>query len=209
MKIYDVTLPIREGMLVWPGDRGVFIERVETLENDGSNTSRFSFSAHTGTHIDAPNHFVKNGVGIDKVEVEKLIGECTVIDLTGIDHLEIMPKDIADVPLGKGSRLLLKTGNFRFLKRNVFPKSYVSLSMEAARYLAKKRIYLIGTDFLGIEKRKNPCHPVHKTLLQAGIVNVEGLDLEKVQAGSYDIICLPLKVVGADGSPARVMLIKR
>lgn len=193
-------------MLLWPGDQGVFIERTATLANDGVQESRFTFGAHTGTHIDAPSHFLKNANGIDKIPLEKLIGECVVVDLTAIDHLEITVEDIASVSLEKGSRILFKTGNYRFLHGKTFPEKYISLSLTAAKYLVEKGICLVGTDFLGIEKRKNPGHPVHKTLLQAGIVNVEGLDLEKVPAGKYELICLPIRVVGADGAPARCIL---
>ncbi len=208
MKIYDVTIPINNGMLVWRGDPPVSIEVKATVERDGWGESLFSMSSHTGTHVDAPNHFLENATGIDQIDPKKLIGECIVVDLTGIDHLEITPSDIKNVPLKKGSRILFKTGNFKFLKRGIFPDNYISLSLEGAKYLAKKRIYLVGTDFLGIEKEKNPGHPVHKTLLAADIVNVEGLDLSEVPVGIYQIFCLPLKVTGADGAPARVFLIK-
>lgn len=209
MKIYDISLPIHNDMLVWPGDPGVSIETKTTVEKQGVGLSYFSMSSHTGTHIDAPNHFLKNATSIDRVALEKLIGECIVADLTKLDHLEITAKDLKKFPLKKGSRILFKTGNFRYLTGNTFPKTYISLSQEGARYLVSKKVVLVGTDFLGIEKRKNPGHPVHKTLLKAGIVNVEGLDLSQVVAGSYELICLPLRVLGADGSPARVILIKR
>lgn len=208
MKFYDLTLPITKDMLVWPGDPGVSIEVKTTVEENGVRLSYFSFGSHVGTHVDAPSHFLENGTGIDAIEPEKLIGTCTVVDLTKIAHLEILPEDIANVPVKKGSRILFKTGNFRFLKQKTFPEQYVSLSLKGAEHLAQKEIYLVGIDFLGIEKRKNPGHPVHKTLLSAGIVNVEGLDLENVPAGTYQIVCLPLKVMGADGAPARVFLIK-
>ena len=208
MTIYDVTLPMKNGMLVWPGDPKVSIETKTTVAKNGVGFSYFSFSSHTGTHIDAPNHFLENATGIDKIDPQKLIGECRVVDLTKIDHPEIIPQDFAHIAIKKGSRILFKTGNFKFLKGNVFPQNYISLSLEGAEYLVKKGVYLVGIDFLGIEKRKNPGHPVHKALLRAGIVNVEGLDLEKVPAGIYQLICLPLRVVGADGCPARVLLIR-
>ena len=208
MKIYDVTLPIKDDMLVWRGDRAVSIKVIATVKKDGWGESRFSLGSHTGTHVDAPNHFLENAAGIDQIDPRKFIGECIVVDLTRIDHLEISPNDIKNVPLKKGSRILFKTGNFKFLKEGIFPENYISLSLEGAKYLAKKKINLVGTDFLGIEKENNPGHPVHKVLLSSGIVNVEGLDLSEVPAGIYQIFCLPLKVTGADGAPARVFLIK-
>lgn len=196
-------------MLLWPGNPGVFIETISTVEKDGSRESRFSFSGHTGTHIDAPNHFLENGTGIDKINLEKLIGECTIVDFTHLDHLEITPDELSGTEIKRGSRILFKTGNFKFLHGNTFPDKYVSLSVEGAKYLVEKGVVLVGTDFLGIEKRKNPGHPVHKTLLQAGIVNVEGLDLENVPAGKYELICLPINVVGADGAPVRAVLVEK
>jgi len=208
MKIYDVSIPIKNGMLVWPGDSGVKIETLATVKKDGIGDSRFSFGSHTGTHVDAPNHFVKNGIGVDKILLKKLFGECIVVDLTRINHQEILPSDIKDTRVKKGARILFKTGNYKYLHGSKFPDDYVSLSLSAAEYLAKIEVYLVGIDFLGIEKRKNPGHPVHKTLLKNGIVNVEGLDLSNVSAGKYTIVCMPLRVVDADGSPARVLLMK-
>lgn len=208
MKIYDVSVPIKNDMLVWPGDPPVSIEQISSVAKHGVGESMFSFSSHTGTHVDAPNHFVKNGIGVDKIPPKKLFGECEVLDLTKIDHQEILPSDIKNSSVKKGARILFKTGNYRYLRGLEFPDSYVSLSLSAAEYLAKIEVYLVGIDFLGIEKRKNRSHPVHKTLLKNGIVNVEGLDLSNVPAGKYTIICMPLKVVDADGSPSRVFLIK-
>ena len=208
MKIYDVSLPIKNDMLVWPGDQAVSIKQIASVAKHGVGKSIFSFSSHTGTHVDAPNHFVEDGIGVDKILPKKLFGECDVLDITHIDHLEILPSDFKNAKIKKGTRILFKTGNYKYLHGPKFPNSYVSLSLSAAEYLSKKRIYLVGTDFLSIEKRNNPGHPVHKTLLKNGIVNVEGLDLSNVPPGKYTIICMPLKVVDADGSPARVFLIK-
>lgn len=209
MKIYDVSLPITDSMLVWGDDEKVSIQTVATVEKDGVRLSKFSFGSHTGTHIDAPNHFLRDREGVDKISLEKLIGRCMVIDLTKIKGLEILPSHLDKVDIKKGDRVVFKTGNFLLLKKSTFPKSYVSLSESGASFLVERGVCLVGTDFLGIEKRGNLGHPVHKMLLSNGIVIVEGLDLSEVEEGIYDIICLPLRVVGADGSPARVMLIKR
>lgn len=208
MKIYDVTMPVKNGMLVWPGDPRVSIETKTTVEKHGVKLSWLSFSSHTGTHVDAPSHFLERGVDLDKVPLEKFIGSCQVVDLTSVRDREIAPSDLLSIRVKKGDRILFKTGNFRLLRKKTFPSSYISLSLEAANLLAQKKIHLVGTDFLGIEKRKNPGHPVHKTLLSAGIVIVEGLDLGSVPAGRYQLYCLPLNVVGVDGAPARVVLVK-
>jgi len=209
MKIYDVSLPIKNSMLVWPGNKDVSIQNIKTFKKDGVRLTHFSFGSHTGTHIDAPNHFLENGKGVDKIDLEKLVGVCKVLDLTKIKSLEILPHHLEEKDIKKGDRIIFKTGNFSLLKKSTFPKSYVSLSEDAANFLVDKEICLVGTDFLGIEKKGNPKHPVHKTLLSNGIVIVEGLDLSKVKEGIYDIVCLPLKVVGGDGSPARVLLIRK
>lgn len=207
MKIYDITLPIHNNMMVWRGDSKVTISQSATIEEDEVALSHFSFGSHTGTHVDAPSHFVKDGSNIDSIDLQKLIGPCRVLDVTTIDHLEITPNDLNHFNIQKGERVLFKTGNYKFLKESEFPDSYVSLSQDAAEYLVEKGVVLVGIDFLGIEKEKNPGHPVHTTLLKAGIVNVEGLDLSLVPSGDYQLICLPLKV-SVDGSPARVVLVE-
>lgn len=210
MKIYDITLPVKNGMLVWPGDPRVSIEAKTTVEKHGVKLSWLSFSSHTGTHVDAPSHFLDPsadaGIDLDKVPLEKFIGPGLVVDLTSVRGREIVPTDFSSIRVKKGDRILFKTGNYKLLKQREFPKEYVSLSLEGAEFLARKQIVLVGTDFLGIEKKGNPGHPVHKTLLSAGIVIVEGLDLSKVPAGEYQLYCLPLNVVGVDGAPARVVL---
>ena len=208
MKIYDVSVPIKNNMLVWPGDSGVEIKILATVKKDGIGESRFSFGSHTGTHIDAPSHFLDTDLSVDKISPEKLIGDCRVVDLTNLGRQEISVEDISGFSIKKGERILLKTGNSSLLFGKEFPKNYIYLSLEGAQFLADKKINLVGTDFLGIEKKGNPNHPTHKVLLSAGIVLVEGLDLREIPEGSYKIFCLPLRVVGADSSPARVMLVK-
>lgn len=206
VKIYDISLPIQNHMLVWPGDPGVSITVKTTVKNDGVRTSWFSFGSHTATHIDAPNHFLEKATGIDKIAIDKMIGPCMVVDLTNLDHNEIMVSDLPREAIKKSGRILFKTGNFVYLHKKVFPQQYISLSLETAEYLVQRGVVLVGIDFLGIEKRKNPGHPVHKALLSRGIVLVEGLDLSNVPAGMYTLVCLPIKVVDADGAPVRAIL---
>ena len=207
MKFFDISLKIHNSMLVWRDDPPSQIDILATVENDGYGMSNLKLTTHTGTHIDAPNHFVANGAGIDQIPLEKLIGPCKVLDMTNIGRNEILPEDFKN-PLEKGDRILLKTGNYKLLKDSQFPDEYVSLSEEAAKFLVSKNINLVGIDFLGIEKENNPGHPVHVTLLSAGVVNVEGLDLENIEPGEYELICLPLKIKDGDGAPARVVLVK-
>ena len=216
MKIYDISMPIHAGMLVWPGDPGPVIEQKTSVEKDGVMLSHVSFGTHTGTHIDAPSHFIAGGKSLEQVPLEKLVGSCLVIDLEAIGHQEITVSDISSAHTRCGlatthkelpKRLLLKTGNYKLLANNIFSNMYISLSLEAAEYLVKQGIELVGTDFLGIEKKSSPGHPVHTALLQAGVVIVEGLDLSDVPAGEYELVCLPLKLIGVDGSPCRAILI--
>lgn len=208
VKIFDISLPISSDMLVWEGDESVDIKTEASVAKDGVALSRFSLGSHTGTHVDAPAHFIEGGRTLDSISLEKFTGICTVLDLTSLNHKEITVDEISSNNIKKNDRILFKTGNYTLLKEKTFPKEYVSLSLEAAEFLAKKEIFLVGTDFLGIEKKSNPGHPVHKALLQAGIVIVEGLNLENVPAGTYTIVCLPLHVAGADGAPARVILMQ-
>lgn len=207
MHFFDISLTIQNSMLVWRDDPPVSIDVLTTVGKDGCRFSNLGLTTHIGTHVDAPSHFVADGVGVDQIPLEKLIGPCKVLDLTSLGRNEILPEDFKE-PIQKGDRILLKTGNYKLLHRSEFPDEYVSLSKQAAEFLVSKEINLIGIDFLGIEKEKNPGHPVHKALLFAGIVNVEGIDLENIEQGEYELICLPLKIKDGDGSPARVILIK-
>lgn len=206
MILYDVSMPIHNNMLVWEGDPYVSITPVATIAKDGVALSHFSLGGHTGTHIDAPSHFIANADTLDKIPLEKLIGKCRVLDLTGLNHEEITVSDLERYSIQKGERILIKTGNFKLLKQSQFPKSYVSLSFAAAKFLAEKAIALVGIDFLGIEKKGSPGHPVHKELLSHNIVIVEGLALGEVSEGTYHMMCLPLNAIGVDGAPARVVL---
>jgi len=209
MKIYDVSMPINNSMLVWPGSNVVGIQPVETIEKNDVMTSDIHIGSHTGTHIDAPNHFLKSAKSVDHIDLEKLLGECTVLDLSFVQQKEITISDLDKFDIKKGDRILLKTGNYKLLYKKEFSTDYISLSLEAAEYLAKKEIFLVGTDFLGIEKKGSVGHPVHKALLKAEIVIVEGLDLSEIEPGRYELICLPLRLDGVDGSPARALLIQR
>lgn len=195
-------------MLVWPGDSKVVIKTQSSVKTDGVALSLLSFGSHTGTHIDAPSHFLDKGGTVDKIALNKLIGSCHLFDLTSIKRKEILAEDLYPLPIKQGDRVLFKTGNFALLKKSTFPKDYISLSEKGADYLVDKGVLLVGTDFLGIEKRGSLGHPVHKRLLQAKVVIVEGLELSRVKEGRYHIICLPLRV-GSDGAPARVLLIKK
>lgn len=206
MKFHDITLPITSGMLTWEGDRKPQINRLKTIEKNGSAKSEIVLGSHAGTHVDAPAHFLENGAGVESFSPDVLIGECQVVDLTGIQGREITVLDIKSVGMKEGDRILFKTTNSSLLQNSEFTSDYVSLSAEAAQYLIENGVRLVGTDYLGIEKRGAEDHPTHKTLLSAGVVIVEGLNLLSTEEGRYELICAPLLIPGADGAPARVFL---
>lgn len=215
MKFYDLTLPLETGMPVWPGDT-----RFWRAEKYGTAiVSKIIMSSHTGTHIDAPKHFLFDQAGVDKIALRKLIGKCHVIEISfpspgggegsrerSKANSQIQISDLQRFRIKAGDRILFKTRNSKLLQLPRFTANYVSLSLPAARYLAAKKINLVGIDYFGIEAKGSAGHPVHKTLLRAEIVIVEGLNLSKINPGIYNLIVLPLNIKDSDGSPARVIL---
>lgn len=210
-RIIDISLSIDDDLLVWPGDPPVeVVPRLRLSRGDPANVSELRMGTHTGTHVDPPIHFIEEASGIDDVSPDVLVGVATVADLRGargpigggqLDGLAL-PADV--------HRLLLKTDNSSLWGERpvAFPDEYACLSPAGAEWIVERGIRLVGTDFLSIEQPKAPGHPVHVTLLSAGVVIVEGLDLSGVEPGRYTLVCLPLKVVGGDGGPARALLIE-
>jgi arylformamidase len=226
MKYFDISLPLQEGMVAWPGDT-----RFGREESRGKAiVSKIIMSSHTGTHIDAPKHFLFDRGGVDSIALEKLIGKCRVIEIKfspvrssisllpeeGLGEVgeerskrnQISVSDLKKFHIKAGDKILLKTRNSKLISRPQFTSNYVSLALNAAKYLAAKKISLVGIDYYGIEAKSAPGHPVHKTLLRAGIVILEGLDLSQIKPGDYRLAALPLRIKKADGSPARVILWK-
>lgn len=210
--IYDVTVPIAEGMPVWPGDVGVEIEWLASADRgDVLNLSRLSLGSHTGTHVDAPRHFLPHGLTVDHLPLDLLVGPAFVAELSGSAGQAIRAGDLATLLLPEGTiRLLLKTANSRFWKEqeHSFRTGYVHLTPEAAGWLVEHGVRLVGVDYLSVEAFEADEHPVHHMLLGAGVVVVEGLDLSEVPAGPCQLVCLPLKVKGGDGAPARVLVLR-
>lgn len=203
---YDISMPIEDGMLSWPSDPEVSLTPAKTVGQNGSNVSLISTGTHLGTHVDAPKHFADQGDPVDRIPLEKLVGEALVIDLTGIDRELIGADDISPhLPEGT-TRVLFKTRNTsRNLLTKPFTEDYVALSGKAAEYLADQSIVLVGIDYLSIQKRGQD-RTAHTALLDKGIVIIEGLLLTDVPAGHYELIALPLRIAGGDGAPARVVL---
>lgn len=205
MKIHDVTLPLSEDMIVYPGDPPVKIERKSIInKNEGtSNLSHYSFGSHSGTHVDPPIHFIENGVTVDKLPLELLMGRARVVEVTAprIDEAVLEEFDFT-----VDARVLFKTRNSYLLSGKNFVEEYVYVTPGAARSLVSNGIKVVGIDYLSIEKFGDESYETHKTLLGAGTVIIEGLDLREIEPGDYEMICLPLKVKDGDGAPARVVL---
>jgi arylformamidase len=209
MKIFDVSVPISSRLPTWPGDPKVSLERVSSIaRGDAANVSRLDAGVHTGTHVDAPVHFVDGATGIDSIPLETLVGPCLVVEADP-PWLELRPEDL---PASAHTRILFKTRNSaRWAARKIdFETEFVAVGLELARRLVAEDKILVGVDYLSVESYHAPFeHPVHHTLLEARIVVIEGLDLSGVEPGEYDLYCLPLKLVASDGAPARTMLVKR
>jgi len=204
----DVSLPLTSNLPKWPGTPGFHLAKFLKMENgDPCNNSLISCDVHSGTHIDAPLHFFQNAKSIDHIDLDLLIGQVFVAYLPNIDRIT---EDILDsVPFNRGiKRVLFRTENSKLWgKMNLeFYKDYVSLSPDGARWLVSKGIKLVGIDYLSIQPFEDRDSITHKILLDNEIVIIEGLNLHNVEQGMYDLICLPLNIVGSDGAPARVVL---
>lgn len=208
MEIFDVTVAVRENMPIYAGDPPVSINAVKSLAADGVNLTVLSLCGHTGTHVDAPNHFIDGAKRIHELDLRKLVGPCIVVSVEE-DVIEILPEHLPD--LVSVERLIFKTKNSAFWAFDEFRKDFTYLSLEAAQIMAAANIKLVGIDYLSIEKSGAEGHPVHVRLLEKEIVILEGLDLRNIEPGEYEIVCLPLKYKGGlgDGSPARTILIKK
>ena len=207
MKIYDITVAIRSTMPVYEGDPGVKIDAWSAFaKGDSSNVSLLNFGAHTGTHVDAPAHFIEGARKVDALPLEVLIGTARVIRVAD-DVTDITPEFLERCDLGGIERVIFHTRNSGLWSDN-FRSDYTHLLPEAARSLVDRGVKLVGTDYLSIEKFHSGHHRTHLTLLSSNVVIVEGLNLSDVPEGDYELICLPLKIAdgSGDGAPARAVL---
>lgn len=210
MKIYDVTVAISENVPIFPDDPKVKINLCEAISKGGlANVSELSFCVHTGTHVDAPNHFIEGAKEANQVDLTKLIGKCHVIELKN-NEMSVEPKHVEQ--LENVERVLFKTRNSNFWNEpeKGFREDFTYISPEAAKVLAEKEIKLVGIDYLSVDKFSSKTFDTHLILLKNEIVIIESLDLREVSEGEYELICLPLKYIGGggDGSPARTILRK-
>lgn len=204
MKIYDITVPLSDKIPVYPGDPPLFVKTAQAIaEGDSSNVSRISMSTHCGTHIDAPFHVDSRGVTVDHLSLSLMNGRAMVAEIGGTKR--IGRKELENLPIKGEQRLLLKTENSLLWSRPDFVEDFAALTEDGADYLVGLGIQLIGIDYLSIE----PFHgdgEVHRILLQHGVIIVEGLYLNEVPPGIFELVCLPLKISRGDGAPARAIL---
>lgn len=204
---FDISLTISSELPRWPGSPPVeFTRRRDMARGDPVNDGALSFGVHTGTHVDAPVHFLANGTDVTQLALDALLGPAVVAALPGVDAVSARDLEALDLPADT-QRLLLRTRNSEGWRRGdrEFRPDFVALTADAARWVAARGIRLIGVDYLSVQIFHGDPQ-THIALLQAGVVIVEGLNLAEVAPGSYELICLPLKLAGADGAPARAVL---
>jgi arylformamidase len=209
MTIFDISVSINTSMPVWPGDPAVEISLASSMDRgDDVNVTRLGMSAHTGTHVDAPHHFLNNRQSVEELALDVLTGPCYVMQLPD-DVDEISAEVLERMPMDANTtRLLFGTSNSHLWAqgRTDFFKNFVAVSPDGADWLVAHGIRLVGVDYLSVATYDDP-HPTHLSLLKAGVIIVEGLDLSQVPRGFYELYCLPLKITSADGAPARAILI--
>ena len=207
-KWIDVSVTLQSGMVHWPDNPPVRIERMLDMDKGGvCNVSTISMGSHTGTHMDSPLHFLREGVSLDQMPPEATVGPARVIEIknpVAIDADELKPHK-----LKAGERILFKTRNSRRDWVNEpFDEDFIYISQEAARLIARARVRTVGVDYLSVGGFKRDGVETHQILLGQGIWIVEGLNLGKIKPGRYELLCLPIKVAKSDGAPARALLRK-
>ena len=205
-RIFDISVPIVNGGLVYPGNPAIRIEPgSEVSKGASSNLSRVTFGSHTGTHVDAPKHFFDAGGTVDRLPLTALIGPAVVLAFAD-DVMSVTAAHLQQHSLEGVERVLLRTRNSGFITEREFRQDYTFVAPDAAEHLVSLGITLVGVDYLSIEQFHSGHHRTHRTLLERGIVIVEGLDLSEIAPGRYEFLCLPLRLEGLDGAPARAVL---
>ncbi|MCS6302887.1 MAG: cyclase family protein [Nitrospira sp.] len=205
----DVSVPLRTGMVHWPDNPPVRIERMQDMERgDSANVSMLSLGSHTGTHMDAPLHFVRTGLGLDEMPLSAVIGLARVVEIQ--DPESIKEQELVAHDIHRDERILFKTRNStRCWQTDEFLEDFIYISQEAARYLVACGIQTVGVDYLSVGGFKRDGPETHHALLESGVWIIEGLNLAGLAPGPYDLICLPLRVERSDGAPARAILRRR
>ena len=206
-RIYDISLPIRSGGLVYPGNPEIEVTLQQAVaKGAGANVSSIRFGSHTGTHADAARHFFDDGQSVDRIPLERLIGPALLLSFPD-DLRAIGAADLRNHDLKGRTRILLRTRNSSLLSHKEFVREYTYLAPDGAQYLVDNGVELVGIDYLSIEQFHSGHHMTHRILLERSVVILEGLDLSVPAPGEYELICLPLRIEGCDGAPARAVLI--
>jgi arylformamidase len=202
----DVSVTLRNGMVSWPGDPPAHISHALEIERgDPCTVSLLEMGAHTGTHMDAPAHFVRGGIGIDRMPLDAAMGMARVILIH--DHTSITADELAGHRIRRGERVLFRTHNSEHCwDTDRFFQDFVYISAKAARYLAERQVRLVGVDYLSVGGFRADGVETHQALLNAGIWLIEGLNLKQVRPGRVQLACLPLRIAGSDGAPARALV---
>lgn len=204
-KLLDVSVPLTAGMPAYPGNPDFELQPVKRIaEGSSSNVSRLVMGTHTGTHVDAPRHFIEDGAGVDALSLDLLIGRARVVDIPKRGGIGV--EELAAIGLREDIRLLIKTPNSALWNGEGFHQDYTYVTEEGAKYLVGQGVKVVGVDYLSVEQFKKAGAPAHRALLSQGVVIIEGLNLSEAEPGMYEMYCLPLRVAGGDGAPARVVL---
>ena len=210
MTIHDISLTISPDLPTWPGDPGLELEKTESMDDGAhANVTRISASVHLGTHVDAPHHFLNDGRTMEGLSLEVLTGPCYVLQLPdGVDAITSEVLERSEITPGM-KRILFGTSNSHLWANGEkeFQTDFVAITEDGAQWLVEHKVQLVGVDYLSVAPYGDSVS-THKILLEAGIVVVEGLNLSKVMRGFYELYCLPLKIAGSDGAPARAILIQ-
>ncbi|HEU4988813.1 MAG TPA: cyclase family protein [Gemmatimonadaceae bacterium] len=206
-RLYDISVPVESGGLVYPGNPEIDIALQQAIAKGASaNVSRISFGSHTGTHVDAPRHFFDDGAGADTLPLDVLMGPALVIAMAP-DLMAVSAEQLKAHDLTHTTRVLIRTRNSGFIREREFRRNFTYLAPDGAAYLVDQGVKLVGVDYLSVEQFHSGHHRTHRTLLEHGVVIIEGLDLSEPPPGVYELRCLPLRLTGLDGAPARAVLL--
>lgn len=209
MKIIDISWPLNAAATAYKDRHSIMLSEIKTFERDGARETTLTLSCHSGTHVDAPAHFLKDGITIDAVSLNRLIGSCVMLNLETVD--EAISREVLEMHAGEiksGDIVLFRTANSLKNPMDKFWSQFIYLDASGAQYLVERGIKAVGIDYLGIE-RNQPDHDTHCILMHHDIAIIEGLRLAQVKPGRYEFVCLPLNVLGAEAAPARAILIER
>jgi len=206
-ELWDISVKDEPGMHIYPGDPAIEVRRVRAIASgDAANLTHLACGAHTGTHVDAPAHFLDGGTTLEHIPLDRFVGPATVLDLR--DRAAIDAAALAEHDIPRDGIVLCKTDNSALWRRSGFQRGFTYVTLDAAEHLLACGVKTLGMDYLSIEQFGSKDFPVHKRLLGRGVLIIEGLDLSTVSAGTYTLVCLPLNLQGVDGAPARAILMR-